>query len=129
MPEIKKLLRLNRKEYYHTHLSILNSVLSTLLPESMTPMEIKVLAEFMSITGELAMYRFGPTAKKVVMKELKLSPAGLSNYMTSLSDKGFIIKTPNLISIFPLLIPEETEQLYKIKLLKNDEAIATTSID
>jgi hypothetical protein len=124
--EIKKVLRLDKKVYYRTHLSILNSIFgASLSTENMTPMEIKVLSEFMCLTGDLTAYRFGPTARKVVMQQLSLSPAGLSNYTGSLLDKGFLIKTGDIISILPLLIPEEKEQLYKFKLI-NNETIATT---
>lgn len=112
MKELKKLLKLDRDNYFETHLSIVNC----LLPTKMTPMEIKVIAAFMALEGDIAQYRFGPSAKKIVREKLKISPAGLSNYMTQLLDKGFLIKTGDMTKIFPILIPEDEEQLYMLKL-------------
>lgn len=119
MREIRKAVRLNKTEYYETHLSLINCVLPK--PVRMTPMEIKVMAAFMSLDGDLAKYRFGPTAKKIVMKnvnpEKPLSPAGLSNYIVSLVNKEILIKTGDIIEIHPLLLLDGNEQLYKFKLL------------
>lgn len=115
MKEIKKLLKLSGIEYYETHLSIINP----LLPVKATPMEIKVLSCFMSLSGDIARYRFGPSAKKIVMSTLAISPAGLSNYMTALIEKGFLIKTGDEITFLPILIPEDKEQMYLFKLQNN----------
>ena len=112
MKEIKKALSLNKTAYYETHLSLINCI----LPVKMTPMEIEVIAAFMSLEGDIAQYRFGPSAKKIVMAQKKLSPAGLSNYIGSLTKKGFLIKTGDVVSILPLLIPENGEQFYLFKL-------------
>lgn len=118
MEVIRKLLKLPPDVYYETHLSIVNSI----LPVKMTPMETKVLAAFMSLEGDIAQYRFGPSARKVVMKKLIQSPAGLSNYINSLLDKGFLIKRGDAINIIPLLIPEAELQQYQFVLvnLKNN---------
>jgi len=119
MQEIKYAKALTTLKYYETHLSLLNCI----LPVKMTPMEIKVIASFMSLTGEVAKYRFGPTAKKIVMNtidpEKPLSAAGLSNYMVSLKKKKFLIEEGDMISIYPLLIPEEDEQQYRFRLINN----------
>jgi hypothetical protein len=112
MKEIKKLLKLNNTEYYETHLSIINC----LLPQTMTPMELKVMARFMALEGDIAQYRFGPSAKKIVMTQLNISPAGLSNYLTSLSQKGFLFKQGDIVQILPILMPEKEEQFYLLKL-------------
>lgn len=112
MKEIKKLLRLPKTDYFITHLSLVNC----LLPIKLTPMEIEVIAAFMSLEGDIAQYRFGPSAKKLVMTQCKISPAGLSNYIGSLTIKGFLIKTGDVTSILPLLIPENNQQLYLFKL-------------
>lgn len=112
MKEIKKLLKLDKLSYYKVHLNLINC----LLPVKMTPREIEVLGSFMSLEGDIAQYRFGPSAKKIVMKNLELSPAGLSNFMGTLTKKGFLIEQGDLISIFPLLIPQPTEQTYLFKL-------------
>lgn len=110
-------MKLSRKSFYETHLSIINCI----LPKKMTPMEIKVVAAFMSLNGDIALYRFGPSAKKIIMKELGLSPAGLSNYLTSLIEKGFLIRTGDMINILPLLIPEKEEQWYLFKLINEEQ--------
>lgn len=127
MQEIKKALVLPTLEYYETHLSLLNCI----LPVKMTPMEIKVLATFMSLTGEVAKYRFGPTAKKIVMSNIKdkkpLSPAGLSNYMGSLKRKKLLLGEEDMLSIHPILVPEDVEQLYRFRLV-NDKAHTPISI-
>jgi len=112
MKEIRKLLKLYEPEYYEVHLSIINC----LLPRKMTPMEIKVMARFMSLRGDIAQYRFGPSAKKIVMQQLDISQAGLSNYIVSLTKKGFLTKTGDVVSILPILLPENEEQLYLLKL-------------
>lgn len=116
MKEIKKLLKLNRQDYYETHLSLLNCI----LPKRMTPTEMKVIAAFMSLEGDIAQYRFGPSAKKIVMSNLQLSPAGLSNYIGTLKEKGFLIEKGDLTEILPLLTPENGEQLYMFKLVNSE---------
>lgn len=118
MQEIKKGLRLSKDDYYETHLALINCI----LPVKMTTMEIKVLAAFMGLEGDIAEYRFGPSAKKIVMAKLGLSPAGLSNYIGShgsLTKAGFLKKKADLIEILPLLHPESNEQLYTFKLINN----------
>jgi|SRR5688500_8843780 len=117
MKEIKKLLKLDKKQYYETHLSIIN----VLLPMKMTPSEIEVLAAFMGLEGNIAQYRFGPSARKIVMQELDISPAGLSNFIKSLINKGFLKKDGDLINILPILTPESDEQFYLLKLEKTTE--------
>lgn len=123
MKEIKKQLKLDNDEYYETHLSLVNC----LLPEAvkMTPKEICVMARFMSLKGDIAIQRFGPTAKKIVKENLKLSAAGLSNYMSSLTIKGLLIKKGDLIEISPILFPEPDEQIYMFKLVNFGEPLKT----
>jgi len=115
MKEIKKLLKLSGIQYYQMHLSIINC----LLPVKLTPKEIEVLSCFMSLTGDISRYRFGPSAKKIVMATMKITPAGLSNYMTSLLEKGFLQQTGDEITMLPILMPENGEQTYLFKLQKN----------
>ena len=80
----------------------------------------------MSLEGDIAQYRFGPSAKKLIMNQLNLSPAGLSNYITSLMKKGFLTKTGDMIKIYEILMPEKTEQLYlfKLQIIENGNSIA-----
>lgn len=126
MLEIKKSLTLQKLDYYETHLSIINC----LFPKDlrMFPMEIKVLATFMSLEGEKYMYKFGPSGKAKVMEILGLSPSGLSNYFKALTLKGFLKKTGDITHILDILVPEDDVQFYrfrlvidKVKLLGNGE--------
>lgn len=113
MKEIRKVLRLPKLDYYETHLAIINCI----LPKKMTPMEIRVMASFMALEGDIAQYKFGPTGKKIIMEQLGISPAGLSNYINSLLDKGFLIKKTDVITILSILIPENEEQIYMFKFI------------
>jgi len=122
MDTITKSLGLEGIEYYVTHLTIVNC----LLPVKMTPMEVKVLAWFMSFTGELFSDRFGATGKKIVREKLSLSHQGLSNYVRTLIEKKFLIERNGQLTIFPLLFPEINQQSYMIK-LKNLTYERTTS--
>lgn len=118
MREIKKAVRLNKIDYYETHLSLINCIFPK--EARMTPMEIKVIAAFMALEGDVAQFRFGPTGKKIVMGVLNISPAGLSNYITSLTNKGFIDKSTDMPKIIPLLSLEGNEQIYMFKLINTD---------
>ena len=109
MTLIKKELKLSTTEYYLTHLQLINP----LLPVHMTPKEIEVLANFMSFTGLFAEDRFGTTAKKKVKQKMTLSNAGLSNYMRTLKDKGFVKES----IILPILFPDNGSQEYNFKLI------------
>ena len=114
MEIIKKQLKLPKNEYYVRHLSIVN----VFLPESLTPKEIEVVASFMSLEGDIALDRFGTSARRIVMSSLKLSPGGLGNYLDSLQKKGFIKKENGSFTILPILHPGKQEQGYMFKLLK-----------
>lgn len=83
-------------------------------------MEIKVIAAFMGLEGDIANYRFGPSARKVVMTQVDISPAGLSNYINSLLGKGFLVRRGDAIEILPILIPDSKEQTYFLKLENSD---------
>jgi hypothetical protein len=114
MPIIKNIKRVNSLPYYETHLSIINCF----LPVKMTPMEIKVMASFMNLEGDIATYRFGSTAKKLVVDSLKISYPGLCNYIKSLIDKGFLITvSKDILNIRPILLPEKEGQEYSFKLI------------
>lgn len=113
MNPITKLQRLPKYEYYEMHLSII----SAFLPQTLTGMEIKVLSRFMALEGDIAIYRFGTTARKVIKENLGLTTAGLSNYMGTLIEKKFLVKNGDLIEILPILFPEKNEQTYMFKLI------------
>jgi len=80
-------------------------------------MEIKILAYFMSFSGELANDRFSSTGRKIIRDNLSLTHQSLSNYMRSLLDKKFLLEKNGILTILPLLHPETTEQQYMIKLI------------
>lgn len=127
---IKKYLLLNKQDYYETHLALINCI----LPRKMTPMEIEVLATFMSLDGSIAEDRFGTTARKLVMKKCKLKPSGLTNYITALINKGFLKQpskkvdtdtngevTIHKMTILPILFPNKTQQTYQFRLANNGQ--------
>lgn len=113
--EIKKALLLDREEYYETHLSIVNCILPSGV--RMTPMEIKILGNFMALEGDAAEYRFSTLGRAEVMTKCRQSPSGLSNHLKSLIKKG-LLKDNGVVTIFPLLFPEENEQYYRFRLVK-----------
>jgi hypothetical protein len=124
MQQIKKLLKLGRLDYYETHLSLINCV----LPVKLTPMEITVLAAFMSLEGDIAEYRFGPSAKKLIMNRLNLKPSGLSNYLKQLKDKEALTERGDVIHILPILHPEKDQQDYMFRLI-NIDSVPLNAID
>lgn len=113
MKQILKQMRLDKNDYYETHLSIINCI----LPVKMTPMEIKVLSRFMGLDGDISRERFGTSARKLVKEELEIKPAGMSNYLRSLKDKGFITLAQGQTTILPILFPNNDEQEYLFKLV------------
>lgn len=117
MTPIKKLMALDKIAYYETHLALVNA----LLPAKMTPKEIEVLARFMGLEGDIALDRFGTSAKKLIKEGLKLSDGGLGNYMKSLKDKRFIIDVNGTLKVHPLLQNDGKEQLYQFKLVNKSE--------
>ncbi len=110
---IKKVLKLDSLDYYNTHLQIINP----LLPVHLTPKEIEILAHFMSFDGTMENDRFGTTARKIVKETMKLSNAGISNYMKSLKSKGFIRGN----EIVPILFPSNGTEEYSFKLVNIDK--------
>lgn len=113
MKTIRQALKLRKQDYYEKHLSIINPM----LPEHLTPGEIRVLAAFMSLDEGLKKYMFGTTSRKEVMNTLNLSPGGLGNYLRDLKLKEFIIEEQGEMRILPILIPEEKQQDYQFKLI------------
>lgn len=112
MGVIKKALKLEKIEFYETHLALVNAI----LPVKLTPREIEVLARFMSFEGEMADDRFGTSARKRVKKELELTDGGLGNFISSLKKKKFLVSSDDKVSIWPLIIPAKGEQDYMFKL-------------
>lgn len=116
---LQKSLMLEEKDYYTTHLEIINPF----IPNKLTEKEREVLGMFMSFTGKLAeKNRFDTSFRKDVRKELKLSPGGLGNYIKAFKDKEVVTEgLDGVITIKPYLFPEEKEQFYQFKLIKEDE--------
>lgn len=118
--EIRKKLILDRLDYFETHLSFINCV----LPIKMTPMELKVLATYMSIEDNLAQYRFQKIGRKLVKDRLGLSAAGLSNHIRELLRKGHMSKDEKTeeLSILPILYPKGNVQDYYFRLILKTNA-------
>lgn len=61
--------------------------------QTLTPREIDVLAAFLSFDGYVAkISRFSRSFRKQVMKDLKMSPAQMSNILTDLQKKEVLLK-------------------------------------
>jgi hypothetical protein len=86
----------------------------------MTPMQIKVLATFMSLEGSITVNRFGPSGRKLVMAALNLSPSGLSNYISDLTNAKFLKEVGDILTIWPLLEPKKDKQSYILRLINTD---------
>lgn len=114
---IRKLLKLDRVKYYEVHLLFINCLLIAENRPSMTPTELHILARFMSLEGDIAALRFGPSARKLIQTQFELSAGGLSNHMKSLTNKGFLNKKGDIIEILPILEPQNGIQYYEFKLM------------
>lgn len=111
---IQKTLVLSENDFYVKHLSIIN----VFLPVSLTRKEIDILAAIMSLKGDIAKDRFGTTARKLIMEKFDLSQGGISNYLKSMREKGFITKDNEIL---PILYPRTDNQPYMFKLIKKNE--------
>jgi DNA-binding MarR family transcriptional regulator len=119
MKIIQQAFKLDKDKYYVVHLGILNAI----LPVKLTDKELEVLAAFMGLDENIIEDSyFNPVARKKVLKKLVLSPAGLSNHLKSMLDKGFLTKNSitNVISIKEFLLPETDGQGYQFKIMKNE---------
>lgn len=120
MKILKKHQKLSRKDFYEKHLMITN----IFLPIKMSQKEINVLSSFMaldkSIIGD---EMFNLISRKKVMEELKLSPGGLGNYLSSLIDKGYIDKSLiGKLKVKEYLLPNDNIQGYQFLIqIKEDE--------
>lgn len=119
MKILQKTLKLSKVPYYTRHLTIMNAVLDL----DLTSKEIDVIASFMSLGKEMTSTSvFNTEARKRVMKSLKISTGGLSNYVRALTGKGFFTlgedKKP--LGISSNLYPEESLQGYKLKLVLDE---------
>ena len=112
---LAKTLTLNKIDYFNMHLSLVNC----LLPVKMSHKEIEILACALSFDGILANDRFSTTGKKIIRQTIKpeISHPGLSNYMKSLKQKGFLVEKEGRLEIIPLLHPNKTQQDYMFRLI------------
>lgn len=117
MKILTKKLKLNSREYYITHMNILNA----LLPIKLTPAEIEIIAAFLEINGTLANNRFSTTGRQIVRKTLNISHQYLTNYIKSLVKKGFITNNDDKLELIPILFPEEKTQEYKIHITNENK--------
>lgn len=111
----KKDFSLSGKDYYQQYLEILN----VFLPVKLTDTEIKVLAHFMAIDNPLAEYdRFNTIFRKLVKTQMKLSDAGMTNYIKALKEKKAVKESDaGILYINPVLIPEK-QQRFELTLIK-----------
>ena len=114
----KQLKNLTNEEYYIKHLEIVNPLLPN--ASRMTDKELRVLACFMSLNGDLVnKNRFNTIARKEVMNKLGISSGGLGNYLKAFKDKNLIFKNEyDVLEITEFLIPQEESQGYKILITK-----------
>lgn len=116
MKKIVKSLELPEVEFYQKHLEIVNAM----LPIKLTPKEIEVLGNFISLTGDIAeLDRFGTSSRKIVKERMGLQDGGLGNYIKSLKDKKFLIENEQgNLDILPFLKFEGNEIVYMFKIKK-----------
>lgn len=117
MKVIQQAFRLENEDYYTMHLNIVNAI----LPVKLTEKELEVLSAFMSLDKNIIEDGyFNSVARKKVMKKLNLLPAGLSNHLREMINKGFLSKNSvtNFITIKEFLLPQEDGQGYQFKLIK-----------
>ena len=117
MAIIKRVIKLNKEEYYKRHLLIINN----LLPEELklvplTNKEAEVLAAFMSLEGDISKDPFGTSGRKMVRNKLNLSAGGLGNYLEIFKNKLFLVEDNKELKIPPFIIPSHTAQEYQLRL-------------
>jgi len=113
-----KTLKLNRLDYYITHLKIINSVVAL----DLTNKEINVLAHFLSMEGDIRNDLFGTTSRKLVREKCGITLSGLTNYLDSLQSKKCINKDDTgKLSLHPIInIGSNTEHIYTLKLIMTE---------
>lgn len=114
MNKIVKTLRLSKKEYYITHLMLINPI----LPIKLSKKEAEVLAHFMMLEGDLKIMPFCYTGRQKIKDELSLSNGGLSNYMRAFREGNFVYEDKNKIEkILPILYPDSAHQEYNFRII------------
>ena len=116
MKVISKSIVLSGSLYYKRHLELINPM----LPRRLTEGEINVLSEFMFL-GDVE-DKFDKTGRKSVMDKLGLSFGSLTNYLSSLRKKGFIIKNAkDSYDIVPILLCDNDKMVYNFKIENYEE--------
>jgi hypothetical protein len=112
---VRKSLTLSTREYYMTHLLIINTIIPPIL--RITHKEIEVLAAFLTVPPDV---RFTSLGRKLVRDALSLSPSSISNYMKALITKKFILTSPQdesiPIGVAPNILPNPTQE-YHIRII------------
>mgnify|MGYP000860670222 FL=1 len=116
MKVISKSVVLSGSLYYRRHLELINPM----LPRRLTEGEINVLSEFMFLNN--VDDKFDKVGRKAVMDKLGLSFSGLTNYLSSLRKKGFIIKNAKgSYDIVPILLCDNDKMVYNFKIENYEE--------
>ena len=114
---IQQAFKLSPSDYYTMHLQITNAIFAVKL----TAKELEVLAAFMSLDPAITKEgHFNPVARKIVRTKLNLVPAGLSNHLREMINKGFLTRNSitKVITIKTYLLPEEDGQGYQLRIQK-----------
>ena len=114
-----KLEGLSPIDYYQKHVEIV----TLFLPWKITPTEIKVLANFMALEGDIVSEdRFCTSARKQIRARLNLSPGGLGNHLDKLKKNHYIKEDKNgKLSVNQDLFPRSRKfQSYKFQIVSDE---------
>lgn len=117
MKVIQKQIKRNTFEYFLVHIKLTNVFMNSLMSEK----EMEVLAATLSLDSKIiGVEPYNSFARKKIREKLKMSPAGLSNHLKSLTDKGVLIRDEitGRINIKEFIIPDLEWQGYQFKIIK-----------
>lgn len=120
MKVIQKQIKKDSFNYFLVHMKLINIFMESLLSEK----EMEVLAATLSLDQKIiGVEPYNPFARKKIRERLKMSPAGLSNHIRSLIDKGVLVKDEitNRINIRDFIIPNPEWQGYQFKVIKEKD--------
>lgn len=110
MKIIKKVLDVNTKQFFQIYVNIVTGIIKT----DLSPKEKEVLACFLSLDENIIKDDIiNPLSRKMVMEELNIKPAGLTNYITSMVEQKVFKKDPitKRYSLNPFLNLKERESV------------------
>ena len=110
MKIIKKVLDVNTKQFFQMYVNIVTGIIKT----DLSPKEKEVLACFLSLDENIIKDDIiNPLSRKMVMEELNIKPAGLTNYITSMVEQKVFKKDPitKRYSLNPFLNLKERENV------------------